>query len=134
MKEKRYCFKINSFGQALEVIEFFNKSQIKPVLFFSFHLINGLKIDWLLEIKGMLLKQFEFKNFDIYVDVKKNYGLFINLVENKIDYIKVDANTNMLKKLNEIGKINKVLINPNFSILDLSKSLSILDELKKIKI
>ena len=57
------------------------------------------------------------------MDVKKNYGLFINLVENKIDYIKVDANTNMLKKLNEIGKINKVLINPNFSIVDLSKSL-----------
>jgi hypothetical protein len=55
------------------------------------------------------------------VDCKKNYGLFINLVEQKIDYLKVDAKKETYKKLNQIAKKNKVLINPKFSVLDFSK-------------
>ena len=55
-------------------------------------------------------------------DVKKNYGLFITLVEKKIKFIKLEAEDKILKRLKEIALLNKVLINPNFSIVDLSRS------------
>ena len=68
-----------------------------------------------------LNKNFQKKKFKLFVDCKKNYGLFINLVEQKIDYLKIDAKEEAYKKLNQIAKKNKVLINPKFSVLDFSK-------------
>ena len=79
-------------------------------------------MNWLSGIKDMLEKDFKNKKFKIFVDVKDNYGLFMSLIESKINFIKVNANKSMLKKLEEIAKINKVLINPNFSIVDISKT------------
>ena len=68
-----------------------------------------------------LNKNFQKKKFKLFVDCKKNYALFINLVEQKIDYLKVDAKKETYIKLNQIAKKNKVLINPKFSVLDFSK-------------
>ena len=79
-------------------------------------------MNWLSGIKDMLEKDFKNKKFKIFVDVKDNYGLFMSLIESKINFIKVNANKSMLKKLEEIAKINKVLINPNFSIVDISET------------
>ena len=36
------------------------------------------------------------------MDSKKNYGLFIDLVENQVSYIKVNANNETLKRLKQI--------------------------------
>jgi len=74
------------------------------------------------ELQRLLLTRFTSKNYKIYVDSKKNYGLFIDLVENQVSYIKVNANNETLKRLKQIAKLNKVLINPKFSIVDLSKT------------
>ena len=84
-------------------------------------MINGFGSDWMKEFKNLLEQQFSKKKFKLFVDCKKNYALFINLVEQKIDYLKVDAKKETYKKLNQIAKKNKVLINPKFSVLDFSK-------------
>jgi len=95
-------------------------------------MINGFGSDWLKEFNILLEKRFSKKTFKMYVDCKKNYGLFINLVEQKIDYLKVDANKETLKRLNQIAKKNKVLLNPEFSVLDLSKIKNIDIKINKI--
>jgi len=84
-------------------------------------MINGFGSDWMKEFKNLLEQQFSKKKFKLFVDCKKNYALFINLVEQKIDYLKVDAKKETYKKLYQIAKKNKVLINPKFSVLDFSK-------------
>ena len=42
-------------------------------------MINGFGSDWLKEFNILLEKRFSKKTFKMYVDCKKNYGLFINL-------------------------------------------------------
>ena len=84
-------------------------------------MINGFGSDWLKEFIFLLEQRFSKKTFKMYVDCKNNYGLFINLVEQKIDYLKIDAKKETLKRLNQIAKKNKVSLNPKFGVLDLSK-------------
>ena len=122
MPLKKNCFNINSYNQASEIISICKKNNKVPILFIKYFLINGFGIHWLQELQRLLLTQFTSKNYKIYVDSKKNYGLFIDLVENQVNYIKVSANNETLKKLKQIAKLNKVLINPKFSIVDLSKT------------
>ena len=59
--------------------------------------------------------------------------MFINLVEEKIDYLEVKSEDEMLTNLKSIAQVNKVLINPNFSILDLTKSKNIKIQIKNLK-
>ena len=118
---KNYCIAFNSYNQAQEILNICKEKKIIPILFVKYYLINGLGIDWLIILKEMLEKDFGSKSFKIYVDVKKNYGLFISLVEKKINLIKVEADKEMLKKLHQIAELNKVLINPKISIVKLSK-------------
>ena len=132
MNLKTYCFTINSFYQAIEIIKISKKNKIVPVLFIKYYLINGLGIDWLNELKNMLQDKFKSKDFQIFIETKKNYGLFIGLVEQKINYISVKANEETLKRLSQIAKLNKVVINPSFSVVDLTKSKKINLKLKKL--
>ena len=122
MTLKNNCFTINSYNQASEIISICKANNIIPILYIKYFLINGFGIHWLKELEELLLKQFTSKNFKIYVDSNTNYGLFIDLVENQVSYIKVNANKEILKRLKQIAKSNKVLINPKFSIVDLSKT------------
>lgn len=130
--KKNYCYSFNSYNQAIEIINICKKNKITPNLFCKYYLINGLGIDWLKELICMLQNKFGLEKFTMYVDTKKNYGLFIDLVENNIDFIEVKGDKNILKKLREIGKLNKVLINPNFSIVDLTEIKNIELKIKKI--
>ena len=122
MALKTNCFSINSLSQASEIISICREKNIAPILFIKYFLINGFGIHWLQELKRLLLTRFTSKNYKIYVDSKKNYGLFIDLVENQVNYIKVNANNETLNRLKQIAKLNKVLINPKFSVVDLSKT------------
>ena len=116
------CFSINSFNQTSEIVSICKDKNIVPILFIKYFLINGFGIHWLEELKRLLLTRFTSKNYKIYVDSKENYGLFIDLVENQVNYVKVSADTETLKRLKQIAKLNKVLINPKFSVVDLSKT------------
>ena len=132
MRLKEYCFTINSYFQAVEIISISKKNKVVPILFIKYYLINGLGINWLSELKFMLKNKFSPKDFKILVDVKKNYGLFISLVEEKINYIAVKESEETIKRLTQIAKLNKVVINPSFSVVDLSKSKNISLKLKNI--
>ena len=133
MKLKKNCLSINTYKQALEVLNICKSSKIIPIFYFKYNLINKLSVNWLLELICMLENQFGSKKFKTYVEVKKNYGLFINLVEEKIDYLEVKSEDEMLTNLKSIAAVNKVLINPNFSILDLTKSKNIKIQIKNLK-
>ena len=95
-------------------------------------MINGFGSDWLKEFIFLLEQRFSKKTFKMYVDCKNNYGLFINLVEQKIDYLKIDAKKETYKRLNQIAKKNKVSLNPKFSVLDFSKIKNIDLKMKRI--
>ena len=131
MNFKKYCFTFTTYNEAIEILKISKRVNIIPIFFFKYKLIDGLGIDWLMETKEMLKGKINNKKIEFYVDVKKNYGIFLNLVEKKINYIKVKADINMIKKLNEIAKLNKVLINPKFSILDISNSKKQIARFKK---
>ena len=132
MSLKTYCFKVNSYNQAVEVIKISKKNKIKPIILISYYLINGFGIDWLIELKDLLLDKFKNNDFQIFTETKKNYALFINLVQYKIDYLSVNGNKETMKRLNQIANLNKVVINPSFSIVDLSKSKNVILKLNKL--
>ena len=122
MKLKNYCFSFTNYNHTAEIIKTCNNKNIKPVLFINNKLISDLGIEWLNSLDVMLNTQKKLKNYELYVDVKKNYGLFISLVEKGIDYIKIETSKENISKIKEIAKLNKVLINPQFSVVDPVKS------------
>ena len=122
MKLKNYCFSFTNYNHTAEIIKTCNNKNIKPVLFINNKLISDLGIEWLNSLDVMLNTQKKLKNYKLYVDVKKNYGLFISLVEKGIDYIKIETSKENISKIKEIAKLNKVLINPQFSVVDPFKS------------
>ena len=125
MNSKKNCLTINSYHQAVEIISISKKNKIIPILLIKYYLIDGLGISWLSEFKSMLENEFKPQDFKIFAEVEKNYGLFIGLIEEKINYISVKGNEETLKRLTQIAKLNKVVINPSFSVVDLSKSKNI---------
>ena len=132
MISTKYCFTFQSYSQAEEIIKLCKLHKINPVLFVKFHLINRLGISWFEEFNYMLKKKFKNKFYLSFVDTKKDYGLFISLVEKKIDFIKVEGSQNTIKRLKEIALLNKVLVNPNFSVIDLANSKNISSKIKKL--
>ena len=122
MKLKNYCFSFTNYNHTAEIIKTCNNKNIKPVLFINNKLISDLGVEWLNSLDVMLNTQKKLKNYKLYVDVKKNYGLFISLVEKGIDYIKIETSKENISKIKEIAKLNKVLINPQFSVVDPVKS------------
>ena len=131
MSEEKYCIKFTSYQQTVDIIKILKQNKISPIFFIKYNLIDRFGIDWLNELREMLEKKYSRKDFKIYAEVKKNYGFFISLVEKKINYIKVRADEGTLKRLLQISKLNKVSINPDFSVVDISKSKNIINKLKK---
>ena len=132
MNLKKNCFTINSYHQAVEIILISKKNNVTPILLIKYYLINGLGISWFSELKFMLENKFRTKDFKIFVEVKKNYGLFISLVEEKINYIAVKGSEETIQRLTQIAKLNKVVINPSFSIVDTAGSKNLKLKLKNI--
>ena len=119
MQSKKIFFSINSYEQAIELIKI-TKKRIIPIIYIKYFIINGLGTNWIRELIFLLKTKFSKKDFRICVDCKNNYALFIELAEQGIDYLRVDANSETLNKLNQIAKKNKVLLSPKVSIVDLS--------------
>ena len=132
MKRESISFSINTYYQAREVIEAAKKNKIMPVLHIKHYLIKGFGIDWLINIKKLLEKDFAANSFKLYVDVRFDYGLCILLAKKKIDFIKLRSNTLILKKIKQICKKNRVLLNPSFRIVELSNIKKIHNKICKI--
>ena len=129
-----YCFNVNNIHQAFKIILICKNYNIKPILFIKFYIINGFGPDWITEFRNLLLKKFNKKDYKIYIDCKKNYGLFINLVQQKIDFLQVNADTNTLYRLKNIANKNKVTVNPKISIINLTNIKNIKSKIQKIYI
>ena len=120
MKNKFICFAVNTLKQAEETIKEANKNNIKPIIFIKYYIVKGFGIDWIKTLQLLLASSFSQNSFKLYVDANTDYGLSIELISIKINYIKLRSNHKIIKKINQIAKKNKVLLNPSFRIVDLS--------------
>ena len=120
MKNKFICFGVNTLKQAEETIKETNKNNIKPIIFIKYYIVKGFGVDWIKSLQFLLASSFPQDSFQLYVDANTDYGLSIELISIKINYIKLRCNHKILKKINQIAKKNKVLLNPSFRIVDLS--------------
>ena len=120
MKNKFICFAVNTLKQAEEVIQEANKNNIKPIIFIKHYIVKGFGVDWIKALQLFLASSFPQNSFKLYVDANTDYGLSIELISIKINYIKLRCNDKIIKKINQIAKKNRVLLNPSFHIIDLS--------------
>ena len=116
--KKYFCFKVSTIHQALEIMSICKNKKIIPIFFIQFYIINGFGPQWIIEFRNLLLKKFSKKLFKMFADCKTNYGLFINLIKNKIEYLKVKGDKNTLVRLSQIAKKNKISINPKIAVID----------------
>ena len=120
MKNKFICFAVNTLQQAKETIREAHKNNIKPIIFIKYYIVKGFGVDWIKALQLLLDSSFPQNSFEIYVDANTDYGLSIELISIKIRYIKLRCNHNIIKKINQIAKKNRVILNPSFRIVDLS--------------
>ena len=120
LKKNYLFFNVKNIHQAIEVISICRKNKILSVICIKFYVAKGFGPDWILEFRNLLLEKFNRKTFKVLVDCRKNYGLFINLVQQQLDFLQVKGDLKTLSRLKSIAKKNKVTVNPEFSIIDLS--------------
>ncbi|PPR47326.1 MAG: hypothetical protein CFH19_00575 [Alphaproteobacteria bacterium MarineAlpha5_Bin9] len=113
------CINTNNIEEAKIIINICKNNKIIPILFIKSYLIDGFGPDWLIEFRIMLLDYYKKNMFKFYIDCKKNYALFINLVTQKFEYLKVKGDKKTLIRLAQIAKKNKIGMNPKFNVVDL---------------
>ena len=132
LKKNYLFFNINNIHQAIEVISICKTKKIQAVVCIKFFLIDGFGPDWIIEFRNLLLKKFNKRDFKILVDCSKNYGLFINLVQQKIDFLQINVDSKTLFRLKNIAKKNKVTVNHKISIINLANIKNIKLKIQKI--
>jgi hypothetical protein len=80
----------------------------------------------------MLVSKFGKSSFKLFVDCGYNSSLCIRMVDIKIDFIKLRANSIILSKIKNITNKNMVLLNPSFNIIDCRNRKNINLKLKKL--
>ncbi len=118
---KKKCFSINTLNQVEELIKLKNDKRIKLIIFIKNYLVKGFGIEWLNTIIKLIKKKYSQYNIKFYVDAGDDHGLSILILRENIDYLKLKSNKIILIKIKQIAKKNKVLLNPNFDVVDLSK-------------
>ncbi len=132
MINKQISFSINTYKQAREVVEELKKYKVVPILHIKNYIIQRFGIEWIISLKKILEKDFPPNSIKFSVDAKSDYGLSINLANNKINFIKLKSDQKILKKIEQICKKNRVLLNQSFRIIDLSNIKNINIKLSKI--
>ena len=120
MLNKR-CFSISTYSQFEKLIHLKKNKRKILVIFIKYNLINGFGIDWLNAFIKLIKKNYSDQNIKFYVDSGNNYGLSILISRENIQYLKLKSNKTILEKINQIAKKNKVLLNPNFNVVEVSK-------------
>ena len=115
------CFSISTYSQFEKLIHLKKNKRKILVIFIKYNLINGFGIDWLNAFIKLIKKNYSDQNIKFYVDAGNNYGLSILISRENIQYLKLKSNKIILKKINQIVKKNKVLLNPNFNVVEVSK-------------
>ena len=127
---KKICFAVSTLTQIESLIEF-RKSKFKTsIILIKYFLIKGFGVEWLRSLINYINKKYETHNIKYFVDAGYDSGLSILLIYEKVNYIKLKNNKIVLNKINQIAKKNKVLLNPTFDVVDLTKIKNIQKKLK----
>ena len=118
---KRNCFSIKTYLQFEKLIQIKKNKNKVLVIYIKNYLIKGFGIEWLKTLQKLIKKNYSKYNIKFYVDVGYDYGLSILIIKQDIDYLKLKSNKIILKKINQIAKKNKVVLNPNFDVVEVSK-------------
>ena len=127
---KKIWFSINTYIQFEELIKVRNNKKKLLIIFIKNYLVRGFGIDWLRALIKLIKKNYSSQNIKFYVDAGNDQGLSILILRENIDYLKLKSNKIILNKVNQIAKKNKVLLNPDFDVVDISK----LKNYKQLKI
>ena len=115
---KAKCYSISTFSELDQLV---NKRKLfskNTVIFIRNYLIKGFGIDWLKTLIFLIRNKHRNHNILFFVDSGYDYGMSIMLINEKINFIKLKSNKVVIKKVNQIAKQNKVLLNPNFIVVD----------------
>ena len=115
------CISINTYLQLTNLIKLKKNKRTILIIFIKNYLIKGFGIEWLNNFINIIKKNYKEYNIKFYVDSGNDHGLSILLLKENINYLKLKSNKTILSKINQIAKKNKVILNPNFSVIDLSK-------------
>ena len=127
---KKICFAVSTLTQIESLIQF-RKSKFKTsVILIKYFLIKGFGVEWLRSLINYINKKYKTHNIKFFVDSGYDQGLSILLTQENIDYIKLKNDKIILNKINQIAKKNKVLLNPTFDVVDLTKIKNIEKTLK----
>ena len=114
-------FYVYSYYQAREVVLICKKFKIIPYIVFNYYLINNLGINWIKEIRKLLDKEFDKKQFQIVLDCQKNPALAIMCISYGFFFLKFEGNEILIKNIKTIKNKNSLKINPKITIIDLKK-------------
>ncbi len=117
---KKKCFAINTYDQFKELIELGIDFDKKLIIYIDNYLIKGFGVIWLSTLIKLIKKNHSKLKVKFYIDAGDDPGLSILIMREKIDYIKLKSNKVILDKINQIAKKNKVLLNPNFDVVEIS--------------
>ena len=113
------CFAISTFSEVEEIIKSKIKKEDILIIFIKNYLIAGFGIEWLRSLIKLIKKKFYKYNIKFYVDSGSNYGLSMLILNEDINYLKLRSNKVILKKISQIAKKNKVLLNPSFNVVSI---------------
>ena len=116
------CFAISTYQEVEEIIKVKIKKKDIFIIFIKNYLITGFGIEWLRSFIQIIRKKYNKYNIKFYVDGGTDYGLSILILEEDINYLKLRSNKVILDKINQIAKKNKVLLNPSFDVVRLTKN------------
>ena len=132
MIKKLNAFTINTLSQAEEIITEGQNHNIKPILHFKNYILKGLGLDFILIFQKTLKSKFGNSTFKMFVDCGFDSAKSIDMATNKINFIKLRGNSIVLKKVNDIARKNRVLLNPSFNIVDCRNLKNINLQFKKL--
>ena len=132
MKKKLNAFTVNTLSQAEVIILEAKTYKIKPILYFKNYLLKGFGSDFILTFQKKLKTKFGNSSFKIFIDCGFDSILSIRLATKKIDFIKLRGSLVVLKKVKNITKKNRVLLNPSFNIVDCRNLKHVNLKLKKL--
>ena len=127
---KKICFAVSTLTQIESLIEFRRSKFKTSIVLIKYFLIKGFGVEWLRSLINYLNKKYKTHNIKFFVDSGYDQGLSILLTHENVDYIKLKNNKIVLNKINQIAKKNKVLLNPTFDVVDLTKIKNIQKKLK----
>lgn len=118
---KKKCYAINTYLEFENIIKFKTNKRKVLIIFFKKYLVKGFGIEWLNIFIKLIRKNYPEYNIKFFVDAGNDQGLSLLIIKENIDYLKLRSNKIILDKINQIAKKNKVVLNPNFDVVDLSK-------------